>query len=71
MIFRETALKGAFVIEPELKEDDPAFGIRRAEAGTRIMANRDRNWLLLECSPTRAMQGSPDNVGSGKLQAKG
>ena len=71
MIFRETALKGAFVIEPELKEDDPAFGVRWAEAGTRIIADRDQNWLLLESSPRRAIQGGTDNVGSGKLQAKG
>ena len=28
MIFRETALKGAFVIEPELKEDERGFFAR-------------------------------------------
>jgi len=51
--------------------DDPAFGIRWPEAGTRIIADRDQNWPLLEPTPRQAMQGGADDVGSGKLQAKG
>ena len=51
--------------------DDAAFGIRWPDAGTRLIAERDRSWPLLESSQRQAMQGGTDNVGSGKLQAKG
>lgn len=48
VIFRETALKGAFVIEPERKEDDRGFFARTWCAEE--FASRGLNPRLVQCS---------------------
>ena len=71
MIFRETALKGAFVIEPELKEAEAAFGIRWPEAGTRIIATGTGTGRWSNLHRDKRCSVAPTTLAAGSFRRKG